>query len=99
MILSLLRILPEFVPLVLFHDLKQFYIEGLFIIKASLFLLSVAPIKALCSQCFESWNKKFSPLGLTCKELTGDTEIDDLLEIQDSHIILTTPVGYTALGN
>lgn len=34
----------------------------------------------------------FGPLGLNCKELTGDTEIDDLFEIQDSHIILTTPV-------
>eukprot|EP00064_Thunnus_orientalis_P002269 superscaffoldBa00000159_g2276 len=52
----------------------------------------MAPIKALCSQCFESWRKKFGPLGLNCKELTGDTEIDDFFEIQDSHIILTTPV-------
>lgn len=52
----------------------------------------VAPIKALCSQCFENWNMKFGPLGLNCKELTGDTEIDDFFEIQDSHIILTTPV-------
>ncbi|KAG7227175.1 hypothetical protein INR49_013974, partial [Caranx melampygus] len=51
----------------------------------------MAPIKALCSQCFESWKKKFGPLGLNCKELTGDTEIDDFFEIQDSHIILTTP--------
>lgn len=52
----------------------------------------VAPIKALCSQCFDNWNKMFGPLGLNCKELTGDTEIDDFFEIQDSHIILTTPV-------
>lgn len=52
----------------------------------------MAPIKALCSQCFESWKKKFGPLGLTCKELTGDTEIDDFFEIQDSQIIVTTPV-------
>lgn len=59
--------------------------------------LSVAPIKALCSQCFESWKKKFGPLGLNCKELTGDTEIDDFFEIQDSHIILTTPVCDTTL--
>lgn len=62
------------------------------------FLLSpVAPIKALCSQCYESWSRKFGPLGLTCKELTGDTEIDDLFEIHDSHIILTTPVCYLTL--
>uniref|UniRef100_A0A3P9B8S9 DNA 3'-5' helicase n=1 Tax=Maylandia zebra TaxID=106582 RepID=A0A3P9B8S9_9CICH len=56
-----------------------------------------APIKALCSQCFESWKKKFSPLGLTCKELTGDTEIDDFFEIQDSHIILTTPEKWDSM--
>lgn len=53
----------------------------------------VAPIKALCSQRFEDWNKKFGPLGLSCKELTGDTEIDDFFEIQDAHIIMTTPVS------
>uniref|UniRef100_A0A3Q3W1T6 Probable ATP-dependent DNA helicase HFM1 n=1 Tax=Mola mola TaxID=94237 RepID=A0A3Q3W1T6_MOLML len=57
----------------------------------------MAPIKALCSQCFESWNKKFGPLGLTCKELTGDTEIDDFFEIQDSHIILTTPEKWDSM--
>ncbi|CAB1325909.1 unnamed protein product [Coregonus sp. 'balchen'] len=52
----------------------------------------MAPIKALCSQRFEDWKKKFGPLGLSCKELTGDTEIDDFFEIQDAHIIMTTPV-------
>lgn len=56
---------------------------------------SVAPIKALCSQRFEDWNKKFGPLGLSCKELTGDTEIDDFFEIQDANIIITTPVSDT----
>ncbi|XP_069568611.1 probable ATP-dependent DNA helicase HFM1 [Brachyistius frenatus] len=57
----------------------------------------MAPIKALCSQCFESWKKKFGPLGLSCKELTGDTEIDDFFEIQDSHIILTTPEKWDSM--
>nr|XP_046265686.1 probable ATP-dependent DNA helicase HFM1 isoform X2 [Scatophagus argus] len=57
----------------------------------------MAPIKALCSQCFESWNKKFGPLGLSCKELTGDTEVDDFFEIQDSHIILTTPEKWDSM--
>ncbi|XP_047188173.1 probable ATP-dependent DNA helicase HFM1 isoform X2 [Scophthalmus maximus] len=57
----------------------------------------IAPIKALCSQCFESWKKKFGPLGLICKELTGDTEIDDFFEIQDSHIILTTPEKWDSM--
>ncbi|XP_076601310.1 putative ATP-dependent DNA helicase HFM1 [Chaetodon auriga] len=57
----------------------------------------MAPIKALCSQCFESWKNKFGPLGLSCKELTGDTEIDDFFEIQDSHIILTTPEKWDSM--
>uniref|UniRef100_A0A3P9NPU6 Helicase for meiosis 1 n=1 Tax=Poecilia reticulata TaxID=8081 RepID=A0A3P9NPU6_POERE len=58
----------------------------------------MAPIKALCSQCYDSWSKKFGPLGLTCKELTGDTEIDDLFEIHDSHIILTTPEKWDSMS-
>uniref|UniRef100_A0A1A8I4H6 DNA 3'-5' helicase n=1 Tax=Nothobranchius kuhntae TaxID=321403 RepID=A0A1A8I4H6_NOTKU len=57
----------------------------------------MAPIKALCSQCSENWKKKFGPLGLSCKELTGDTEIDDFFEIQDSQIILTTPEKWDSM--
>ncbi|CAG5896937.1 unnamed protein product, partial [Menidia menidia] len=57
----------------------------------------MAPIKALCSQRFEDWKKKFGPLGLNCKELTGDTEIDDFFEIHDSHIILTTPEKWDSM--
>ncbi|XP_038158410.1 probable ATP-dependent DNA helicase HFM1 [Cyprinodon tularosa] len=57
----------------------------------------MAPIKALCSQCYDNWSKKFGPLGLTCKELTGDTEIDDFFEIHDSHIILTTPEKWDSM--
>lgn len=54
----------------------------------------VAPIKALCSQRFDDWKKKFGPIGLTCKELTGDTVMDDLFEIHHAHVIITTPVGF-----
>ena len=54
--------------------------------------ISVAPIKALCSERFEDWKQKFGGLGLQCRELTGDTEIDDYYELQDAHIIFTTPV-------
>ena len=56
-------------------------------------LLIVAPIKALCSERYADWNDKFGPLGLTCCELTGDTEMDDYFELQRAHIITTTPVG------
>ncbi|KAL0966696.1 hypothetical protein UPYG_G00298560 [Umbra pygmaea] len=57
----------------------------------------MAPIKALCSQRFEDWKKKFGPLGLRCMELTGDTEIDDFFEIQDAHIIMTTPEKWDSM--
>uniref|UniRef100_A0AAZ3PC99 Helicase ATP-binding domain-containing protein n=1 Tax=Oncorhynchus tshawytscha TaxID=74940 RepID=A0AAZ3PC99_ONCTS len=57
----------------------------------------MAPIKALCSQRFEDWKNKFGPLGLSCKELTGDTEIDDFFEIQDANIIMTTPEKWDSM--
>ncbi|XP_063061418.1 probable ATP-dependent DNA helicase HFM1 [Engraulis encrasicolus] len=57
----------------------------------------MAPIKALCSQQFENWKQKFGSLGLNCKELTGDTEVDDVFEIKNSHIILTTPEKWDSM--
>lgn len=57
----------------------------------------MAPIKALCSQRFDDWKEKFGSIGLNCKELTGDTVMDDLFEIQHTHIIITTPVSIICL--
>uniref|UniRef100_A0A4W4H8W9 Probable ATP-dependent DNA helicase HFM1 n=1 Tax=Electrophorus electricus TaxID=8005 RepID=A0A4W4H8W9_ELEEL len=57
----------------------------------------MAPIKALCNQQYENWKQKFGPLGLNCKELTGDTEIDDFFEIQDAHLIMTTPEKWDSM--
>ncbi|TSQ69527.1 putative ATP-dependent DNA helicase HFM1 [Bagarius yarrelli] len=64
------------------HDVKAVY---------------MAPIKALCSQRYENWKQKFGPLGLNCKEVTGDTEIDDYFEIQGAHLIMTTPEKWDSL--
>ncbi|MBN3313268.1 HFM1 helicase, partial [Atractosteus spatula] len=60
-------------------------------------IVYMAPIKALCSQRYENWKQKFGPLGLNCKELTGDTEIDDFFEIQDAHLIMTTPEKWDSM--
>ncbi|NWH35633.1 HFM1 helicase, partial [Chloropsis hardwickii] len=57
----------------------------------------MAPIKALCSQRFDDWKEKFGPLGLTCKELTGDTLMDDLFEIHHADIIITTPEKWDSM--
>ncbi|XP_068948830.1 probable ATP-dependent DNA helicase HFM1 [Petaurus breviceps papuanus] len=60
-------------------------------------IVYMAPIKALCSQRFDDWEKKFGPIGLICKELTGDTAMDDLFEIQRAHIIVTTPEKWDSM--
>ncbi|NWH78665.1 HFM1 helicase, partial [Piaya cayana] len=57
----------------------------------------MAPIKALCSQRFDDWKEKFGPIGLNCKELTGDTVMDDLFEIHHAHIIITTPEKWDSM--
>jgi len=50
-------------------------------------------MKALCSERYEDWNSRFGALGLKCLELTGDSLMYDYSELQDVHIILTTPVS------
>ncbi|XP_037010317.2 probable ATP-dependent DNA helicase HFM1 [Artibeus jamaicensis] len=60
-------------------------------------IVYMAPIKALCSQRFDDWKEKFGPMGLKCKELTGDTLMDDLFEIQHAHIIMTTPEKWDSM--
>ncbi|NXL86071.1 HFM1 helicase, partial [Alectura lathami] len=57
----------------------------------------MAPIKALCSQRFDDWKEKFGSIGLSCKELTGDTVMDDLFEIHHAHIIITTPEKWDSM--
>ncbi|NXF03222.1 HFM1 helicase, partial [Smithornis capensis] len=57
----------------------------------------MAPIKALCSQRYDDWKEKFGPIGLTCKELTGDTLVDDLFEIHHADIIITTPEKWDSM--
>ena len=49
-----------------------------------------APLKALVKR-HADWSDKFGPFGLTCCELTGDTEMDDYFELQRAHIIATIP--------
>jgi len=54
----------------------------------------VAPIKALCSERYHDWSKKFGSFGLKCTELTGDTDIDDFQDLHRSHMVFTTPVSW-----
>lgn len=58
----------------------------------------MAPIKALCSERYKDWICKFEKLGVTCKELTGDTDVDDYYSIKDASLIFTTPVSPFSLA-
>lgn len=50
-----------------------------------------APTKSLCAERTRDWQKKFGHLGLSCLELTGDTEHNHIRAIRDAQIIVTTP--------
>ncbi|KAL3847245.1 hypothetical protein ACJMK2_018167 [Sinanodonta woodiana] len=60
-------------------------------------IVYMAPIKALCSERYQDWKQKFEPLDLKCKELTGDTELEDIYELQEINIILTTPEKWDSM--
>lgn len=40
----------------------------------NVYLSTVAPVKALCTERLSDWYGKFSKLGLPCIEVTGDTD-------------------------
>ncbi|XP_077966042.1 putative ATP-dependent DNA helicase HFM1 [Styela clava] len=54
-------------------------------------IIYMAPIKALCAQRHSEWGHKFESINLKCTQLTGDSNNDDLAELQKANIIFTTP--------
>ncbi|KAK5369344.1 ATP-dependent DNA helicase MER3 [Exophiala xenobiotica] len=50
-----------------------------------------APTKSLCAERYRDWQTKFGPLNMQCAELTGDTDISHLRNVQSANIIITTP--------
>ncbi|XP_064098178.1 probable ATP-dependent DNA helicase HFM1 [Macrobrachium nipponense] len=60
-------------------------------------IVYMAPMKALVSERYMDWRQRMSPLGITCAEVTGDTEQDDIAVIKDSQIVLTTPEKWDSL--
>lgn len=76
-----------------------------FVLKpGSLKIIYLAPIRALVQEKVKQWQQTFgSKLGLTCSELTGDTDMADNLHLDNADIICTTPekfgMALTALCN
>lgn len=60
-------------------------------------IIYVAPIKALCRERFQDWEEKFSCIGVKCKEVTGDSEINDITKLYPYQLILTTPEKWDSL--
>ncbi|KAJ3213982.1 Sec63 [Dinochytrium kinnereticum] len=50
-------------------------------------VIYMCPTKALCTERSQDWQKKFRVLGISCNELTGDTDSTTMYEIQKSNII------------
>lgn len=57
----------------------------------------IAPLKTLCHERYTDWHNKFSPFGLICTEVTGDTNYDKGVELTRANIVLTTPEKWDAL--
>ncbi|KAK9719765.1 hypothetical protein K7432_004566 [Basidiobolus ranarum] len=60
-------------------------------------IIYMAPIKALCSERSADWEQKFRPFGLTCRELTGDTNSTSIFDIKKCNIIVTTPEKWDSI--
>ncbi|KAI9350317.1 putative DEAD/DEAH box DNA helicase [Obelidium mucronatum] len=60
-------------------------------------IIYIAPTKALCSERAKDWTKKFRVLGITCGELTGDTDSAQVRDVQQSNIIVTTPEKWDSM--
>ncbi|KAL5113379.1 ATP-dependent DNA helicase MER3 [Pleosporales sp. CAS-2024a] len=56
-----------------------------------------APTKALCSERQRDWAAKFTPIGLKCAELTGDSDASDIRNVQSANIIITTPEKWDSI--
>ncbi|MBW0489661.1 hypothetical protein O181_029376 [Austropuccinia psidii MF-1] len=57
----------------------------------------MAPTKALCSEKFRDWSLKFHSLGVSCVELTGDSEFHSLSDARRANVIVTTPEKWDSM--
>ncbi|KAJ3167141.1 Sec63 [Geranomyces variabilis] len=60
-------------------------------------VIYIAPTKALCNERTKDWQQKFRVLGITCNELTGDTDNVRVNDIRQSNIIVTTPEKWDSM--
>ncbi|KAL4457640.1 hypothetical protein ABPG75_012505 [Micractinium tetrahymenae] len=56
----------------------------------------LAPSRALVQEKVRDWSQRFAPLGVTCRELTGDTDQEGLEGLDTADIICATPEKFDA---
>jgi activating signal cointegrator complex subunit 3 len=71
------------------HEIGQHFINGR-LHKENFKIVYVAPMKALAAEMTENFSKRLSPLGVICKELTGDMQLTKK-ELGETQVIVTTP--------
>ncbi|KAF5195515.1 Atp-dependent dna helicase mer3-like protein [Thalictrum thalictroides] len=57
----------------------------------------IAPSKALVQEKLRDWNHKLGSWGINCLELTGDSEVYNIRNLQEADVILTTPEKFDAV--
>ncbi|CAG8433209.1 521_t:CDS:10 [Ambispora gerdemannii] len=60
-------------------------------------MVYMAPTKALCSERSRDWQRKFKAIGVSCGELTGDTNQAHVNDIKRCDIIVTTPEKWDSM--
>jgi len=58
---------------------------------------SLSSTKALCSEKTRDWTASFKSLGITCAELTGDSDFTQQQDIRKANIIVTTPEKWDSI--
>lgn len=60
-------------------------------------IIYLAPLKSLCSERLNDWNKKFTKFGLSVVEVTGDSTFEEQAKVHKAHIIISTPEKWDAI--
>jgi activating signal cointegrator complex subunit 3 len=72
------------------HEVGQHFTSDGVLRKDEFKMIYIAPMKALAAEMTESFGRRFQPLNLIVRELTGDMQLTKK-EIQETQLIITTP--------
>ncbi|XP_045476830.1 probable ATP-dependent DNA helicase HFM1 isoform X2 [Harmonia axyridis] len=60
-------------------------------------IVYISPMKALCEERLIDWHKKFSPFGINCISVTGDSDYMDFHSLSNHNLIITTPEKWDSI--